>query len=505
MFNTLKQTLLEDIKVEVIEAKAMLDEIQSLESDIKRLESHANPSEKYTFFEKNFTNRTRYKSDEAKYIGDQKQLKIAVERVKELRSKKDPEKLREIIDRYNKIKDAKSIDELGLTFEEAMNFLKGKGIPLVLDQNDSIKENTSSLDSKEDLVLVHKTDYEPNGDTIKTSANAGAMVHDQIEMDGNTINIEYESPRQTVHFSVNGEVGSHKYGDWKVKKYAVIIPFSDVPNIVNFRCEDTFAYGNVDIKKGFLLCPENEIDKMKMQNPNMSVIGYKGDNVTGFANVLLSQLGYKYREVAKDGWAVETVAQSSGGHPKDETKLLESMGKEYSTDKHVDTEYAKEEDGILASNQYMAVVDSLLKSNIDFEPGKISEQLSKELDLFKNRGGMEGLGGTPVIDLDNGKYLHLTVVRMYQNYNVLMPSYFEDLVKASKEKKDVNYAFERAASFGTQISDDTKEYVEKMKQRDGNKFSPSSCLSELFVYETLKQVKALKQANFNQQESAIAL
>ena len=46
MFNTLKQILLEEIQTEVEEAKAMLDEIQSLEREIKDL---SEPEKKYEY------------------------------------------------------------------------------------------------------------------------------------------------------------------------------------------------------------------------------------------------------------------------------------------------------------------------------------------------------------------------------------------------------------------------------------------------------------------------
>lgn len=59
-------------------------------------------------------------------------------------------------------------------------------------------------------------------------------------------NYFYKRERNTVHFAVNDEVASHEYGNWENSKYAVLIPFTDIPKekISKVKSVDTFTNRN---------------------------------------------------------------------------------------------------------------------------------------------------------------------------------------------------------------------------------------------------------------------
>lgn len=526
MFNTLKQILLKEIQAEALEAKAMLDEIQSLEREIKDLsEPEKNyeykfSNKKYSFYEKYIGKKykKKYKERKIKYIKDMHaymdRKKYLEDRLKQLRSEKDNDKLREIIENYNKIKNAKNIKELGYSFEQVIEFFKKKNIPLVLDPSDTIIENEAKFDKLEDLVLVRKTDFAPNGNIIKTAANAGATKKRQIQIGEQIIEIEYHLPRPTLHFSINSEVKSHENGNWDDSRYAIIIPFDDVSNITHFRVEDTFTVGDVDIKKGYLLCPVDEVEKLQENNPNLIVIGYKGnispetgkECVTGLADKLLSQLGYKHEVIMKDGggrqsWENETDF-SNAMNLVQEKRNVSTMDHNGSTE-------GIEEDFNIGINEFKAIIDKLFESNIDYEPSEIASQLTSQLVMsssFNIQGGVERYC------YNNGEFLYKTITALWI-YDIELPSYLTDIISKKDDEHLGKYGIDevlnedRKRPFQT-IDNDTIEYIENMKKRkeiEEEHFSSYECLKELIVYETLKQVKALKQVNVNKQESAKTL
>lgn len=132
--------------------------------------------------------------------------------------------------------------------------------------NVGIKQIDKTIQSIDDLVMVHKTSYFPNK-AIKT-------------------------PFDTKKFAMK------TYGRWDDIKYAILMPLSkNKDKIVGGTECDLFSLGSVPITDtAYILCPKDEIDKMKEANPTAHVIGYEGDSVSKYVNVFLSNiLGYKYK------------------------------------------------------------------------------------------------------------------------------------------------------------------------------------------------------------------
>lgn len=167
--------------------------------------------------------------------------------------------------------------------------------------NVGIKQIDKTIQSIDDLVMVHKTSYFPNK-AIKTPFDTKkfAMKTINCKIDGEDREYKYpiRSYRNTVHFCLNGGVESHAYGRWDDIKYAILMPLSkNKDKIVGGTECDLFSLGSVPITdNAYILCPKEEIDKMKEANPTAHVIGYEGDSISQYVNIFLSNiLGYKYK------------------------------------------------------------------------------------------------------------------------------------------------------------------------------------------------------------------
>lgn len=167
--------------------------------------------------------------------------------------------------------------------------------------NVGIKQIDKTIQSIDDLVMVHKTSYFPNK-AIKTPFDTKkfAMKTINCKIDGEDREYKYpiRSYRNTVHFCLNGGVESHAYGRWDDIKYAILMPLSkNKDKIVGGTECDLFSLGSVAITdNAYILCPKEEIDKMKEANPTAHVIGYEGDSISQYVNIFLSNiLGYKYK------------------------------------------------------------------------------------------------------------------------------------------------------------------------------------------------------------------
>jgi len=124
-----------------------------------------------------------------------------------------------------------------------------------------------------DMLLVHKTDYPPENGQIRATMNAI----------GRTV-------RDTIHFSLNHQVGSHAQGDWDDKLYTVLIPLYRVPQeqVENILPVDTWLVGDVTLPEGSI------------------VLGLKGaPKPANLGNAI-------YLEIEKNSTSIEKVSKDLG-------------------------------------------------------------------------------------------------------------------------------------------------------------------------------------------------
>ena len=212
----------------------------------------------------------------------------------------------------------KTLGDYHLTLQDAIKLLNDNNIPIVLTEEDkkAIIEIPREYKEKgmESIVLVHKTDYIPHGSKIRSNREAKAIAGtiDAKFNDGCDYKIDVPSKRRTVHFSMNGEVRSHSYGNWDNKKYAIIIPFNDIPkeNIASANPEDTWTKDSVRLTDNtWILCPKGEKKQVQEENPNINIIEYEGECVRDYANSFVTNLGYRYEDVGVHSWNDEKSAE----------------------------------------------------------------------------------------------------------------------------------------------------------------------------------------------------
>lgn len=271
-----------------------LDEI---EEKIRQLKESAEAPKEYTWFEKHIFKKKEY------------QLYIEEQNRNQQEKKKKIEELYEIQQKY---RTAVTIQQLGYTLETAMQELQRYGINPIITESE-MKELTTtitkpSVDNFEGIILIHKTAYAPSGSKIKTRKDNDLYVEIVCDIAGEKIPVRYQEKRDTIHFALNGEIGDHPEGEFDHRKYAVLIPFRDIPKeqYANVYPNDTYTIGSVCLtSNSWILVPKGEGQKVKENNPNVNVIEYEGEFVTGYAAKLARMLGYEPKSVntgSHGGW-----------------------------------------------------------------------------------------------------------------------------------------------------------------------------------------------------------
>jgi len=159
------------------------------------------------------------------------------------------------------------------------------------------------INSVDDLVLIHLTNYPPKGGVIRTAKSAGAV---QIE-EYNGIKYETKRERDTIHFAINGEVEPNTGGSFQGRKYAIIIPGESAKEIEGFKGTpvDLYKVGDIEIPEGsYILCLEGKGEELKQEvGEGITVIEEPGDCINGKVNEFIEKLGYKKQEIGFWGWA----------------------------------------------------------------------------------------------------------------------------------------------------------------------------------------------------------
>lgn len=248
---------------------------------------------------------------------------------------------------------------MGLDFERAIQFLEVHDIPVVLGEEDKcITENSGEYNGLQDFMLVHKTRFAPTDSKVKSAKEAEALRTNKIKINGTEYTYSYTVERNTIHFSVNDEVSDHAYGNWSDVKYAVLIPFVDVPKsqIGMAASMDTFTVGGVNLtENSWILCPKGESEKIKSSNPGVRTIEYEGESVQEFSPALLSRLGYRKENVGMWAW----------GDENSQIKYNAIMAREgLGMSPHTYTHFAEDEKMLESINRTVAIFSTLKRNNL---------------------------------------------------------------------------------------------------------------------------------------------
>lgn len=176
---------------------------------------------------------------------------------------------------------------------------------IVLTEEDkTVVINYSDFNSFTDLCLVHKCNFMPFNNEIKSALYSGGKSYRNFNINGVSYSYTHHEQRNTVHFAVNGEVSSHDMGNWDSRRYAIIIPFECLwDNLVSACSCDSFVRDKASLnEKCYILCPKDDEEEVRKNNNLVNVIPYIGNNVRGFANAVISFLGYKCERISNHGW-----------------------------------------------------------------------------------------------------------------------------------------------------------------------------------------------------------
>ena len=209
-----------------------------------------------------------------------------------------------------------------------------------------VGNETRTITSASDIVLVHRTDYIPKYDIINSTEETGREDWREVKIGGKTYEVYFQRIRNSIHFATNGEVGDHMGGKWSTMKYTIMIPFQDIDknNIEGGKPYDLFTKKGVNIPKGsFILCPENEAEHIRNLNQNLQVIGYKGKDAHDYDSYFIGNiLGMKVKINSSREWKTLEEHVSNANDASDEKEevlfyeILNEFGITY-RDQHTDS------------------------------------------------------------------------------------------------------------------------------------------------------------------------
>ncbi len=184
-----------------------------------------------------------------------------------------------------------------------------------------IENDRISIKEERDLIMVHKTNFLPINGVMYSARDTGAKTFVTFTLNGKNHQIEYLVGNDTLHFALNGPVRDHMLGNWNDKKYAILIPYNEVEksNLLRLAPEDTFFQGKVNLpSSAIILCPKEEKEIVKKNNPNITVIGYDETiSLNQAIECLIRYKKYKVKGISNDKWTKEEPIRFKNDNKED--------------------------------------------------------------------------------------------------------------------------------------------------------------------------------------------
>ena len=187
-----------------------------------------------------------------------------------------------------------------------------------------------------DLALVRTTQMFPKHGIVETTDKHSELLIEEspFERELKEAGVDTEAykifrfqNRRTIHFTLNGLVGSHEYGNFQNRSYIIVEPFEEHvndPSLININEADTYFEDNMVLsERASILIPVKEYkelikDPKKLDELNKFDIRLFDGNETEAVRMCLLDKGYTFGEIAK--WGFEPYFDSH--QPIDENERL---------------------------------------------------------------------------------------------------------------------------------------------------------------------------------------
>ena len=247
----------------------------------------------------------------------------------------------------------------------------------------------------DDFMLVHKTDYYPVNDTIRTPKTTNAQKETTFNFRGEEYTVSSTVGNNSTHFALNGPVSQHFWGaeKWDTAKYAVVANFADVDrdNLLSINLEDTYFEGDVHFKKPyFIFKPKAEVEQAKQMdldkntNPNAIIIPYEGISLDEAIRSFIACIGKKPKS---NEWAENEDVIKSANNALDPFRT----GKIYEGGIHAESKNMRKRLFEERSNIMVAIYETLQSKGLDpsfDELKEIAKNLKHKSSWYENETEM---------------------------------------------------------------------------------------------------------------------
>ena len=183
--------------------------------------------------------------------------------------------------------------------------------------------------------------------------------------------------------------------------------------IINNNEVDTYTEGSVKLtEECYIICPKEDIEKVKKENPNCTIIGYEGEPQPHFANTTLWFLGYPVEDANEHGF-------NNNEETKRYMSVIENSGYYKSYEKHYYSKEKEDENNKLEYSIFIGMLELIINGqefqNLSPEEIEKITRLSEKLpvigeyykynakDIIYINSYLKDIGLDPIIPLEGIK------------------------------------------------------------------------------------------------------
>ncbi|MBU0461588.1 MAG: hypothetical protein KJ574_03295 [Nanoarchaeota archaeon] len=169
------------------------------------------------------------------------------------------------------------------------------------------------------LIAVHLTDHFPNKGIIHpTSRGFFLKLSYRTRIKGILHDLRVQYPRYTIHFALNHAVASHMGGDWKGRRFAILIPLKDIiSQIISLDPADTWVLGDLKLPSSTeILMRETTYYGLEGTNPRLRAKRQKyWDRRKGNATIISYPDNLPIHKAVEKRLREKDYVVTGGGHP----------------------------------------------------------------------------------------------------------------------------------------------------------------------------------------------